>query len=524
MFTIETTDIFGFQQYRPVAAVSKSSNEISISWQRLPYPVLYEIEVLSRAPATDMRSMPKEFRLMRFRTVDNQYTLLQDFPFQTYWRVSAVGLFSRPLGRWSEPVDINSAAFQPAVDFSTVKPRLSSTTLPEKPVGPQPILLWTPLPGAVYYEIEFLDNPPENPNGFEPSKFRLFSSREVFTNGYNPDFRRITVNKIYWRVRGLDVDGNPIGVFSDAGELLIDRTKKEQLKPLITSEFGKKGTADLLYPVYTWIPLLETAVYEVELTRTLPENPNGTDPSAHRIWSSRAIGFACYDEFPRIEPGQYFYRVRGLKPDGTPLGVWSDAAAYTVDPGKASYAATFGDSITHGGGAISYSPADWDYDYQTYLEFPTYNLGHSGDTSESSAERFERDVLPFRPRFLIIMTGINSLRAGVEAASVIDDLRTIRDKCLSLGIRPIFLTLPPINPDAIHRTFSEETTPNWHYELLAVNEYIRQQEYYVDLYPHFLDATNELPDRFAIDGLHYDISGKKLMAELINAEWERLTK
>ena len=122
------------------------------------------------------------------------------------------------------------------------------------------------------------------------------------------------------------------------------------------------------------------------------------------------------------------------------------------------------------------------------------------------------------------MTGINSLRAGVEAASVIDDLRTIRDKCLSLGIRPIFLTLPPINPDAIHRTFSEETTPNWHYELLAVNEYIRQQEYYVDLYPHFLDATNELPDRFAIDGLHYDISGKKLMAELINAEWERLTK
>jgi lysophospholipase L1-like esterase len=84
--------------------------------------------------------------------------------------------------------------------------------------------------------------------------------------------------------------------------------------------------------------------------------------------------------------------------------------------------------------------------------------------------------------------------------------------------------LPPINPDAIHRTFSEETSPNWQQELQTVNAWVRRQPYFVDLYPHFTDEAGELPDHFAIDGLHYDISGKRLMGTLINANWDRLTR
>lgn len=400
----------------------------------------------------------------------------------------------------------------------------SIITPAEEIVGLHPFLLWTPVPDAVYYEIEFLDNTPENPLGVQPSHHRIFASREVFTNGYNPNLSEIVAPLIYWRVRGLDVDGNPVGVFSNAQELRIDPTKKERRKPLISSDYNKKSSVDLLYPVYTWIPLLETMSYEVELTRSMPENTNDTEPSPERIWSSQVSGFSCYDEFPRSQPGLYYYRVRGLKPDGSPLGSWSDAAAFYVDPRRGSYVATFGDSITHGGGAISYSPADWEYDYQSYLRFPAYNMGRSGDTSESSAERFDRDVRPFRPRFLLIMTGINSLRAGVEASNVIHDLQSIRDQCQALNIRPIFLTLPPINPHAILRTFNEETAANWQQELHLVNGFIRQQPYHIDLYPRFADEAGMLPVRFAIDGLHYDIAGKKLMAEIINSEWERVSR
>ena len=174
LLTIET---FSFEQYRPATAVSQSDNETSLSWQRLPYPAYYEIEVLSRLPDTDSRATPRAFRLMRFRTFDNQMTLSQDFPFQTYWRVSAIGLFKRPLGRWSEPVAINSPSVPPAVDFTTVKPKPTATMPAEKAVGQQPILLWTTVPGAVYYEIEFLSKPPENPNGIELSVNRVFVSR-----------------------------------------------------------------------------------------------------------------------------------------------------------------------------------------------------------------------------------------------------------------------------------------------------------------------------------------------------------
>ena len=409
--------------------------------------------------------------------------------------------------------DFNGASLKPEPTFPL-----------DEPVGRHPFLLWTPIPDGVYYEIEFLHSPPENPNGVFPSRYRIFSSREVFTHGYNPDLNSMPVPRIFWRVRALDVDGNPVGVFSDASELRIDPRKKEQRKPLITSDFDRKGIADLLYPVYTWIPLLETMSYEVEVTRRLPENPGGTAPSRHRIWSAVVSGFSCYDESPRIDPGLYYYRVRGLQADGSPLGVWSDVDTFTVRPERGAYAATFGDSITHGGGAISFSPADWQYDYQTYLNFPTYNLGHSGDTSEASAERFDQDVRPFQPRFLLIMTGINSLRGGVAAEAVIHDLQSISDQCRDLGIRPIFLTLPPINPGAILRTFNEDTAPGWQVELLKVNAFIRLQPYFIDLYPSFANADGELPARFATDGLHYDIAGKKLMAEIINAEWERVSR
>ena len=47
----------------------------------------------------------------------------------------------------------------------------------------------------------------------------------------------------------------------------------------------------------------------------------------------------------------------------------------------------FGDSISHGGGHLSFGPADWAYSYAYYLDFPTINLSCSGDTSETMVQR-----------------------------------------------------------------------------------------------------------------------------------------
>ena len=408
--------------------------------------------------------------------------------------------------------------------FNAVRPITILNYPDTKPTPNKPTLTWSKVPGAVYYEIEFASAPPEQPNNIELSSHRVYSSREVFTNGYNADLSQYQTNVIYWRVRALDLDAHPLGVFSDANQILIDHSIHPLLKPIPTVQFNINESPTPLYPVYSWIPITGASKYEVEITSQPPENPNDIQLSKYRIGSKEAVGFDFYDDEARSIPGTYYWRVRGLDAQNNAIGVYSDAQPFIVNPSKYNYAATLGDSITHGGGAISNCPSDWEYDYQTYLNFPVVNLGKSGDTSETMAARFDKDVLPYKPKFLIILGGTNSLRGGVPANAVIDELTIIQNKCLANGIRPIFLTLLPINPLAIEKAFNQETAQNWQREFRKVNHFIRRQEYYIDLESNFFDNNRELPSYYAIDGLHPDIEGKKLMAKIINENWESVTR
>ncbi len=525
IYILENSSVVGFGGFKPILSAGYKSNEYFLSWTKLPYPAYYEVEVLNNPPDNNNQPSPPSQRIVKYRTWRNNIPVDQNFPFRTYWRVSAQGIFRHPLGNYSNTIDMTQIMGITADDFYNIKPKATSEYLQDHPAGPMPMLTWTVVPGAVSYEFELLSRLPENPNGTEPSAYQVFITKEVFTNGYNMDFSQYGGSLYYWRVRALDYDGNPLGVFSDAAPIYIDYSLENLLRPLANVAFNVNGMPTPLYPVYSWIPIVGATSYEVEVTNAKPENSDGVEPSQYRIWSKEVVNTTdCYDDQPRLSPGTYFWRVRGLDKYGKPVGVYSVAEKFVVDLSKGSYSATFGDSITHGGGAISYSPADWQYDFQTYLNFPTVNLGKSGDTSETMVERFDRDVLPFRPKYLIILGGTNSLRGGTPANQVIKDLITIRDKCILYGIRPIFMTLPPINPTAIDRAFAEETTPNWREQFDIVNNFIRQQQYFIDLDPYFCDTNRELPDYYAIDGLHPDIEGKKLMAQIINAHWARVTR
>ncbi|WP_371381282.1 SGNH/GDSL hydrolase family protein [Sporomusa aerivorans] len=390
------------------------------------------------------------------------------------------------------------------------------------PASAKPMLMWTKVKGAVAYEIELLSESPENPNGTTLSKHGFFTTKQVYVPGFNADVSNYLMqDTFYWRVRGLDFSGKAIGVFSDAELVYVDRRKDSLQKPTPTSIFNQSVGSTLLYPVYAWIPVAGADKYEVEILNDLPENPNGIAPSRHRIDAAVVAGFDYYDETPRISEKPFYWRVRGLDQAGNPVGVYSDAGQYSVNPAMPVTVATFGDSITHGGGSVSYSPADWEYSYQHYLDFPTVNLGKSGDTSATMVERFDQDVLPFQPRYLLILAGTNSLRGGVEADHVIEDLKVLQEKCLANNIRPIFLTLPPINPENIEKVFNESTVPDWNNKMKIVNEFIRSQ-IYIDITTEMDDAI--LPGYLAVDGLHLDIKGKKKIAAAINTNWQRITQ
>ena len=511
IFFTESTDVLSLKELQPEVLINEDSENGTLSWQRLPYPCYYEVEILTKNP--DPSIDHEQYHLLK-----KEYTFKNSFKapstgVPTYYRISGHGMF-KTVGKPSKIITTQSFDDTPFV------PTLISHYDVTTPANTMPFLIWHTVPGGVYYELELLSHPPENPNGITLSnEYSLLSTRAVFTNGWQADLKEFAYRKLFWRVRALDFAGNPVGVFSNAEEIHMDSHAPLVQKPIINNFDRMPDFTQPLYPVYNWIPLHNISKYEVELLNAPPDEENNTEPSSHRIWSKVAEDAAdCYDEYARMAPGIYYWRVRALDANGNTIGVYSDSEQFTVtkSPLRVDYA-TFGDSITHGGGALSYSPANLEYSYQSYLDFPALNLGRSGDTSTTTAERFDTDVLPYRPRNLIILCGSNSIRAGTPASTIIHDIITIRMKCEANDIRPIFLTLMPINPTNIMLAFNTETADDWHEDMTQVNAFIRKQPYYIDLEPYFYDNQGFMATQYATDGLHPDIKGKQLMAQIVNA-------
>lgn len=316
---------------------------------------------------------------------------------------------------------------------------------------------------------------------------------------------------LYWQERPLDFDEYPIGMESRPRPLESSVTPVSRNAPLPRPDrSGERGGA-LLYPVYSYIGNPGASSYEIEVLSAYPENTEGTAHSMYHIGGGDFLYTDFYDDTPRF--GTWYWRVRGKDEEGNPVGQWSlpqkrqfSTEGYTIG--------LFGDSITHGGGRMSYGPNDLEYSYGHYLDFDTINLGDSGNTSHDMVERFDRDVLPFHLKYLLILGGSNSLRGGVPAEEVIRDLQEIQQKCRDHNIVPILLTLPPINPSSIDKVFHEPTAEGWEEAFRKVNAFIRTQPH-IDTAAAFL-YDNLMPEHLALDGLHGDVEAKKRMADMIN--------
>lgn len=319
------------------------------------------------------------------------------------------------------------------------------------------------------------------------------------------------LQELYWQERPLDFDGYPIDAESDPRPLESSVTPVSRNAPLPRPDRSGERGGTLLYPVYSYVGNPGASSYEIEVLSAYPENAEGTAHSMYRIGGGDFLYTDFYDDTPRF--GTWYWRVRGKDGEGNPVGQWSlpqkrqlSREGYTIG--------LYGDSITHGGGRMSYGPNDLEYSYGYYLDFDTINLGDSGNTSHDMVERFDRDVLPFHLKYLLILGGSNSLRGGVPAEEVIRDLQEIQQKCRDHGIVPILLTLPPINPSSIDKVFHEPTAEGWEEAFRKVNAFIRTQPH-IDTAAAFL-YDNLMPEYLALDGLHGDVEAKKRMADMIN--------
>ncbi len=381
----------------------------------------------------------------------------------------------------------------------------------EKPVSYSPLLSWGKDTQAVMYEFELFASPGE--------KHLLFHTKKVFTNHYNPPLKRVAgrylgrKEPLYWRVRSLGFDGEPVSGWSKSVPLYTDPSLPELDHPVPLVDYGKGKGQTLLYPVYSWAALNGAASYVVEVYRGREELVKaGKFAPAETLTTENS---EVYDDKPRI--GTFCWRVRAKDRNGDWLGEWSELKSFRTEPSKNFEYAVLGDSISHGGGHYSFSPADFEFSWLSYLDFDAVNLSQSGDLSRTTRDRFLKDVLPFHPKYLLVFTGTNSLRAGEDPQEVIDDLEAIKQMSLSHGIRPIFLTLPPINPQSILHVFQEGSAEDWQERFETVNDYIRGQAY-IDTASAFVCPDGVLPVELALDGLHPDVDGKKIIGDCVNQQ------
>ena len=400
-------------------------------------------------------------------------------------------------------------------------PEILTRTSAQAPVSYSPILTWTKESNAVAYQLEFF---PTAVSGLDPQTEdarAIFRTSDVYENAVNLPLDEIRTGlsdnqPLWWRVRALDLDGEAISPFSLPAPLYtnaaLPRVKTPVLHPVPTQG---RGSA-MLFPVYSWVRPHGAKRFEIALYTEDPEQRITAEPIAK--WFTYIA--EQYDDAPRSGDTTYFWRVRAWDAKGTP-GAWSAPSSFRMEE-RHWEVAVLGDSISHGGGHVSHGPEELEYSWLSYLDFPAVNLSQSGDLTQMMADRFERDVLPFSPNYLLIFCGTNDLRAGeFTVAEAIKNMERIKEKCVLHGIRPIFLTLPPINPTSIGRVFGEEITGEWQERFAAFNDYLRKQPH-IDTAAAFAPyaANGDLPEWLGLDGLHEDIIGKQLIAARVNTGFE----
>lgn len=273
--------------------------------------------------------------------------------------------------------------------------------------------------------------------------------------------------------------------------------------PVPTTEFEKMPYSQL-YPMYSW--KRELNFYQIQVIRQ-----DGSKEIIVRDFMNTESLDHQMDTEPFTEKGDYYWQVRVVDKNKNPLSDWSEKKYFAVT--MPTTFAALGDSITHGGDKF-HPGGQFLEQWENYCTMPIKNLALSGDTTSGMLKRFDRDVLTFRPKVLIIMGGINDIRASFATADeVIKNFTAIREKCLENDITPVFITMISMNPPIMTATC---TNNNWQNDRQKVNQWIISNQYHLDLNSQLEDSEKLLKLEYTVDGLHPNAKGKKIMGELIN--------
>jgi lysophospholipase L1-like esterase len=178
-----------------------------------------------------------------------------------------------------------------------------------------------------------------------------------------------------------------------------------------------------------------------------------------------------------------------------------------------------GDSLTEG---AEVEPAyRWPALVANGLRITVANTGIGGDTTGGLLSRFPVDVVPKRPRFVLLLGGTNDLWWDLSVNTVLANICTMASQSAFHGIAPIVGTPPPVWVDAALR--QSYAPPAGGYDRLT-EKLVRLSDGLktaagqldipcVDFYRGLLSEKGE-PRKalYAEDGLHLNREGHREMA------------
>lgn len=151
-------------------------------------------------------------------------------------------------------------------------------------------------------------------------------------------------------------------------------------------------------------------------------------------------------------------------------------------------------------------------------DFPTLkpiNLGFGGSTLAACVWFFERLVVPYQPRSLVVYAGDNDLGDGQQPSDVVDSFRALAHK-INLYLDTIPVTFVSIKPSPARQELFDA--------IVQTNEAIRREIAahdtfsYVDIFHPMLDQEGRpRPELYAEDGLHLSPAGYRVWTQVLSA-------